>query len=243
MGGGHLQKEDIMNRFNSTSTWAGAAILALVLTGCNIKDNNVNVNIAPQITVQPVSVTVSEGSNATFNIGASGDDLSFQWVEETSAGDVEVPGAVSATLTVTSVTTTTHNGKKYKCKVRNPHGEVVTNTVTLTVTATVTAPQITAQPTNVTVSAGSNATFTVTASGESLTFQWVENDTDTISGAVSATLTITSVTTAHNGKSYKCVVRNPHGTVTTISATLSVTATALWLRPFESLNRRRVVQA
>jgi hypothetical protein len=113
---------------------------------------------------------------------------------------------------------------------------VVTNTVTLTVT--VTLPQITTQPANVTVAAGSNATFTVTAAGESLTYQWVENDVDTIAGAVSATLTITSVTTAHNGKSYKCVVRNPHGTVTTTSATLSVTASASWLR---SLDRRRVV--
>jgi hypothetical protein len=217
---------------------AGALALGLILTACNIEDNNLNVNVAPQITVQPTNVTVSEGSNANFNIGASGENLSFQWIEETPAGDVEVPGAVSATLTITSVTTTTHNGKKYKCKVKNPKGEVTSQTVTLTVTASISAPQITAQPTNVTVTAGSNATFTVTATGNALTFAWVENDTDTIAGAVTATLTITSVTTAHNGRRYKCIVRNAQGTVVSTTVTLTVTGTAM----VQPSNRKRLFQ-
>jgi hypothetical protein len=210
------------------SRYASACILSLglILTGCNIEDNNVDLTIAPQITTQPVSVNVSEGSNAVFNFGASGENLSFQWIEETVAGDVEIAGATSATLTITSVTTTTHNGKKYKCKVKNPHGEVTTNTVTLTVS--ITAPQITTQPASATVAAGSNATFTVVATGSDLTFRWVEGTADTIAGAVTATLTITSVTTAHNGKQYKCVVRNGAGTVTTTTVTLTVTGTALF---------------
>jgi hypothetical protein len=217
-----------MTRFQHAPT-ACILALGLFLAGCNIKDNTLSVNIAPKINTQPVNLTVSEGSNATFSFDASGSDLSFQWLEETASGDIEVGGATSATLTLTSVTTTTHNGKKYKCRVKNPHGQVTTNTVTLTVTATISAPQITAQPVSVTTNAGSNATFTVTATGSDLTFRWVENDTDTISGAVTATLTITSVTTAHSGKRYKCVIRNSAGTVTTTNVTLTVTGTALWV--------------
>jgi hypothetical protein len=210
--------------------YASAFILSLglILAGCNIEDNNVDLTVAPQITTQPVNVTVSEGSAANFNVNVSGSDLSFQWLEETSAGDVEIAGATSATLTISSVTTTTHNGKKYKCRVKNPHGQVTTNTVTLSVTATLTAPQITGQPASVTVPAGSNATFTVTATGDNLSFRWVEGASDTIAGAVSATLTITSVTSTHNGKQYKCVVRNNAGTVTTTTVTLTVTGTALF---------------
>ena len=202
--------------------------LGLVLTGCNVHDNNIDLTVAPQITLQPVSVTVQEGSNANFNVGVSGENVSLQWLEETTTGDVEIPGATSATLTITSVTTTTHNGKKYKCRAHNPKGTVTTQTVTLTVTATVTAPQITTQPSNATVAAGSNATFTVVASGSDLTFRWVKGTTDTIVGAVSATLTLTAVTTAQNGSQYKCVVRNGAGTVTTTTVTLTVTSTALF---------------
>jgi len=221
-----------MNRFTYTP-FACALALGLFLVGCNIKDNSVNLNIAPQITAQPVDVTVSEGSTANFNFNASGSDLSFQWIEVTSAGDVDIAGATSATLTLTSVTTTTHNGKKYKCRVKNPHGQIVTNTVTLNVTVNVSVPQITVQPVNVTVAAGSNATFTLTASGENLTYRWVEGVADTIAGATSATLTINSVTTTHNGKQYKCVVRNGAGVVTSTTVTLTVTGTALRTPPWK----------
>jgi hypothetical protein len=200
--------------------------LGLFLTGCNVHDNNVDLSVAPQITLQPNSITVNEGSNANFTVNASGADVSFQWIEETPAGDIEIPGATSATLTITSVTTTTHNGKKYKCRAKNPKGTVTTQTVTLTVTLS--APAIATQPSSVTVAAGSNATFTVVATGSDLTYRWVDGVSDTIAGAVTATLTITAVTTAHNGKQYKCVVRNGGGTVTTTTVTLTVTGTALF---------------
>lgn len=85
------------------------------------------------------------------------------------------------------------------------------------------APVITAQPQNITVPQGQNATFSVTASGTPApTYQWRKGTTN-ISGATSATYTITNVQASHAG-SYNVVVTNSAGSVTSNNATLTVTA-------------------
>jgi len=92
-------------------------------------------------------------------------------------------------------------------------------------TTTVTAPSITTQPAAATVTAGASASFSVTASGSSLTYQWYK-DSAAISGATSATYTISSTSSTDAG-TYYVVVSNSAGSVTSSSATLTVnTATA-----------------
>jgi regulation of enolase protein 1 (concanavalin A-like superfamily) len=86
------------------------------------------------------------------------------------------------------------------------------------------APSITTQPQNQTVTAGQTATFTVTASGTPApTYQWQKN-TVAISGATSSSYTTPTTTTADNGSSYRVVVTNSSGTVTSNAATLTVNA-------------------
>jgi len=87
-----------------------------------------------------------------------------------------------------------------------------------------TGPAITTQPTSLTVIAGSTATFSVTASGTTLAYQWRRNGT-AISGATNATHRIASTTTADNGATFSVVVSNTAGTATSNSATLSVNPT------------------
>ena len=86
----------------------------------------------------------------------------------------------------------------------------------------VTAPTITAQPASQTVTAGSSATFSVTASGTApLSYQWRRNGT-AINGATSASYRITTTATTDNGVSFSVVVSNTAGIVPSNSATLSV---------------------
>ncbi len=76
------------------------------------------------------------------------------------------------------------------------------------------------------VPAGSNATFTVAATGTApLSYQWEFNGVD-IAGATSATFTITNVTTANAG-SYTVIVSNAEGSATSTSATLALTSAGL----------------
>lgn len=88
--------------------------------------------------------------------------------------------------------------------------------------SSVVAPAITANPTSQTVVAGSNVTFTVTATGTGLMYQW-QKDNVAISGATSASLSLSSVQTSAAG-GYAVVVSNGGGSVTSTAATLTVTS-------------------
>ena len=104
---------------------------------------------------------------------------------------------------------------------------VISAPATLTVNAAATT--ITTQPSNVTVTEGETATFSVTATGSNLTYQW-QQSTDgsawaNISGATSSSYTTQAATMDMDGWQYRCVVTdgNSNG-VTSQAATLTVTA-------------------
>lgn len=82
-------------------------------------------------------------------------------------------------------------------------------------------PQITAQPQSVTVDQGAAATFSVTATGEALTYQW-KRDGGAIGGATGASYTLASPAATDHGASFSVAVTNAGGTVESSSATLSV---------------------
>lgn len=85
------------------------------------------------------------------------------------------------------------------------------------------APEITSQPTSVSVGAGQSATFRATASGvQPLSYQWQRNGVN-ITGATSATYTIAAVTPSDNGATFRVNVSNDFGSATSNAATLTVT--------------------
>lgn len=81
--------------------------------------------------------------------------------------------------------------------------------------------QITQQPESAKVTAGDEVTFTVAASGYSLSYKWQSSSDGTawtdISGATSASYTLTTES-ADNGKSYRCVVTDGDSNTATSSA-------------------------
>ena len=87
------------------------------------------------------------------------------------------------------------------------------------------APVITVQPTAVNVKAGESVTFSVTATGEKLTYQWYSTDgsKDTkIAGATGASYIISKTENTQNGLSYYCIVSNANGSVTSNKVKLTV---------------------
>ncbi|MGD0504780.1 MAG: pyrrolo-quinoline quinone [Steroidobacteraceae bacterium] len=90
---------------------------------------------------------------------------------------------------------------------------------------TATAPAITQNPVSVAVTAGSIATFTVTATGSSLTYQWSENGA-AIAGATAASYSTPATTTSDSGASFTVTVTNALGSKTSSAAVLTVTAAA-----------------
>jgi len=84
-------------------------------------------------------------------------------------------------------------------------------------------PSIASQPSSVTVPVGGNATFTVSASGSApLSYQWQRNGSN-ISGATSASYSLTGVQMTDSGAQFRAVVTNTFGTATSNAAVLTVT--------------------
>ncbi len=169
---------------------------------------------APTITDQPKDRVAFVGQQVKFDFGVSGKPpLTFQWLRNGAA----IAGATSSTY-VTDAVTAADDGAKYSVRVSNDQGSATSNEATLTVKP---GPTITGQPTAVTVSAGASATFTVTATGEQLQYQWLRDD-QPIAGANAATYTITSTVAADDGALITALVVNPGGVVGSQSVTLTV---------------------
>ena len=89
---------------------------------------------APAISAQPKSVSMTVGEKATFEVTATGTDVTYQWKIDRNDGNgfVDITGATGAAYT-TGVTDKDCDGFKYQCVIRNAAGSVTTDTVVLTV--------------------------------------------------------------------------------------------------------------
>jgi Ig-like domain-containing protein/ASPM-SPD-2-Hydin domain-containing protein len=181
------------------------------------------VPVAPSITTQPASQTVTAGQTATFSVTSSGAaPLSYQWNKNGAA----IPGATLTTYT-TPATATSDSGSRFTVAVSNSADSVTSNAATLTVSAAAGLPSITTQPASQTVVASQRATFLVAASGTGpLSYQWSKNGT-AIPGATLTTYTTTATATSDNGSRFTVVVSNLAGDATSNAATLTVTAPAV----------------
>ncbi len=93
-------------------------------------------------------------------------------------------------------------------------------------------PVITSQPFSQTVTNGASVTFSVSASGINLTYQWQFKGVN-IAGATNAALTLSNVTTNQAG-SYVVQVSNTIGTTASSAATLTVVTTPVNTAPKHS---------
>ncbi|MFT3911568.1 MAG: M12 family metallo-peptidase [Ferruginibacter sp.] len=175
----------------------------------------------PSITTQPTNVTICTGGNASFSVTSPTAGISYQWQVSTGGPFSDIPGATSATYSFTGAVT--DNGNQYHVVITTLCGTVTSNNVTLTVN---TAAAITTQPTSATECSGSNHTFSSTATGSNLTYQWqvsTGGPFTNIAGATSANLLLTAVTLGMTGYQYQVIVSG------TGACAASVTSTAVTL--------------
>ncbi|MGF2412843.1 MAG: zinc-dependent metalloprotease family protein, partial [Ferruginibacter sp.] len=189
------------------------------------------------INSQPTQSVICAGGTATFNVAVTG-IVTYQWQESTNGGGTWTnitnagiySGATAATLTLTGVPATATNNL-YRCIVSGNCPSINSLSAALTVN---TAPAITTQPVaGSTICAAQNTSFSVTANGTALTYQWqVSTDAGVTynnltnagvySNVTTATLNITGATTSLNTYKYRCVIS---GTCTPAATTTSSTLT------------------
>ncbi len=169
-----------------------------------------------------VALSWTSVEGATYKVETSADNTTFATLNSTVTSAGGATTAISTTtvanyyrVTLTALATYDTNGT----------GGVsgVGNTATATLVAAATVPLIATQPTSQIVTAGGNVTFTVVASATGTTsYQWKKDGT-AISGATSATYSVTSVKSTDAG-SYTVTISTSAGATTSSAAVLTVNA-------------------
>jgi Sortilin, neurotensin receptor 3, len=196
-------------------TTAAYRCIVTATGGCSgtIISNCVTLTVVSSVTIitQPVNQTVCEGLATNFTAAGSGSGLTYQWQLSTNGGTswFNISSATNAIYN-TGVTTFTMNGYQYRCIISNGVCAIpgATNAAVLTIN---TLPAINANPQNTTLCVGADNTFSVSASGTTITYQW-QLSTDggstytNIGSANSSTYSITAATLSMNNNRYRCIV-------------------------------------
>lgn len=180
------------------------------------------------ITAQPTSQIASAGGSVSFAASATGDSLRFQWQRSIDGGTTwaDVSGGTSATLTLGTLTSDL-DGNKYRVVVIGAANTVTSSAVTLNVGAVAAAPTVASQPVGATVAAGQAANFSVFATGTGvLSYQW-QRDGVNIAGANGSSYSLASAAATDSGVTFRVVVSNSVGSVTSSVAVLSVADSAV----------------
>jgi Metallo-peptidase family M12B Reprolysin-like/Secretion system C-terminal sorting domain len=191
------------------------------------------------IGTQPTAATVCVPAAATFTAsatgtGVAGGALQYQWQVATAAAPTvftNIAGATTATYN-TGATTAAMNGNIYHLVVTGACNVATSNNVILTANTAVALGTI--LPTPQTVCNGVAATFTGSATGTGVTYQWQSGPSATgtftpITGATSAAYTTPVTTPSMNGTWYRLVATSTicPGTVITTPVLLTVNTVAV----------------
>ena len=169
------------------------------------------------MTKQPVSQTIAAGANATFDVSADGCEITYQWQSKTPSSEwsnSKANGSTSPKLTFPA--TYDLNNNQYRCIIKDVSGKSITsNAVVLTVLPDL---KITQQPVNKTGINGNIVKFTVSASGDELTYQWQYKNSEgtwansPANGNKTACLSVPA-TADRNGFQYRCIVTDKYGNI------------------------------
>jgi alpha-tubulin suppressor-like RCC1 family protein len=178
---------------------------------------------APKIALQPSSVTVEEGSPASFSSSAS-NQPTVQWEVSLDSGATWNPieGATTTTYTI-AATALSESGHQVRAVFTNSGGAATSKAATLTVTK---KPAITQQPVDANAREGHEATFEAQAAGSPApTVQW-QSSTDggttfkNLTGATKTVLSFSNVNKSEDGLKVRAIFKNSAGEAMTQVATL-----------------------
>lgn len=187
------------------------------------------------VTTAPANTNACVNGTAVFTVTAAGNSPAYQWQVSTDGGNTwnPVAGATAATLTVSNVTLAMNN-YRYRVILSNACPSTVTSAAAILTVSD--APSITTNPVNTSVCLNGNTSFSVTASGTTLTYQWQVstdggNTYTNITGATAATLSLTNATATMNNNRYRVVVfscgptgTNSAGAILTVTNPANITA-------------------
>jgi hypothetical protein len=200
---------------NNTNTLASGTYTITVTGtgGAATQTRNLTFTITPTappaITTQPNDATICSGSNTSFTANSSTSGVTYQWQISTDGGTTwtNITGANAPTYALTNVPASS-NSNRYRVVIATQCGTVNSNAATLTVNAPT---AITSQPASATLCSGTNTTFTTTATGNNVSYQWQVSTNSgvtwtNIAGATSASYALNNVSTSLSGNQYRVII-------------------------------------
>ncbi|HUP64056.1 MAG TPA: hypothetical protein VM557_02095 [Thermoanaerobaculia bacterium] len=172
----------------------------------------------PSITSQPQSRTINEGESALLAVGATGENLSYQW----RFNGAPINGATSSSFDTGPLPAGTF---VYDVIVTDSCDSVTSSSATITVVARCDPPLITQQPQSQTVAPGESATLTVVANHVG-SWQWFKgpagDESSPISGATSSSYQTGPLTAT---QSFWVKLANACGSTASNTAVITVEST------------------
>ncbi|MBI5691469.1 MAG: immunoglobulin domain-containing protein [Verrucomicrobia bacterium] len=147
----------------------------------------------PVISVHPLEQIVSVGQSVSFRVVASGSALTYTWIKN----GFPISGATGSTYTIASPQAADEG--VYSVRVGSAGGAIDSEQAPLSVLPVASGSiSITARPLSQSVAVGQSVSFSVTATGPGLAYQWLK-DGAAIAGATGATYTIGSASVGAAG--------------------------------------------
>ena len=189
----------------ANSTWNGMEVYCAVTdaSGAAIQSKSAVIAIEQPLTIlaHPQSVTIKDGDTADFSVSAVGTGKnSYQWYRKMTGEESWSVWEHQTSATVSAEAMKNSDGMQVYCSVTDQAGQTVNSkSASLTVIPAIT---ITSQPAYVTVRSGETASFTVSAEGSQLKYQWYYkkagmNDWTLWSDKTSASISATADCTWH----------------------------------------------
>ena len=205
---------------NATFSVAATASNAKVMYRCAITGGgetvysdsvSLTINDAiPMITSQPQDTVVRTGVRAYFTVAAQGESLTYQWQYSSNGTKWSNSTAAAAKTPSLNIAGSSSNTKlMYRCAITGGGMTVYSDVVRMSINDGM--PLILSQPTNIVAPEGKRVSFSVSADGNALTYQWQYSSNGqkwNNSGAATAnspTISITA-TTSNAALYYRCLV-------------------------------------
>src|SRR5439155_1344822 len=196
-------------------TAADAGTYSVVVSGVcgnpitNSATLTMNQNVA--ISSAPVSLTNCPGTSASFSVSATGTGLSYQWYKF----GIALGGQTSSSLTLNNVSAS--DAGTYNVVVSGICGNPLTNSASLTLNQNV---AVSSGPVSLTNCPGTSASFSVSATGTGLSYQWYKGSS-AMGSQTTSSLTLNNVSAADAG-THSVVVSGVCGNPITNSASLTL---------------------
>jgi hypothetical protein len=209
---------DISNARNSSYTVSSTSIATAGEYSVVVSSDNgsqpVTSRAAKLIVTFPLAdLTINENTSPVLSVSVTGTGLKYQWFKD----GMPLRGQTNSTLTLKDITV--DQAGTYSVEVTDANGNKFTSQSS-SVTVNAVLPEITTQPSNVSVYTAGNATMRVMVKGAGHSYQWKKNG-EPIPGETRNTLSLSDIILVDAGE-YSVSVTNSVGTITSRSARLRV---------------------